>query len=121
MDCSEYRTIFTYQLKRKQIKTMKAQTLSNRLAKRFNGSKSSKAYQIIKDVVENTNKSYMVYSGLIRPCRTSGSGRFTSNLDYTRDVEVLLNTLGVKFESGNDSPRGGKTGNFIKITTKIEY
>ena len=28
--------------------------------------------------------------------------------------------LGINFESGNDSPRGGLTGNFFKILTKID-
>jgi len=90
---------------------MKTTTISNRLNKRFNGSKSSFAYKATQSVIEGER--------LIRPCHTSGSGRFTSNLDYTEDVCSILNLLGVKFEQGNDSPRGGKTGNFVKITTKI--
>lgn len=99
---------------------MKNLTLQNRLNKRFNGSKSSKAYQIVSDLISGTNKTYMVSGSIIRPCITSGRGRFTSNMDYTWDTESLLAALGIKFQSGNDSPRGGKTGNFIKILTKIE-
>ena len=100
---------------------MKATTLQNRLEKRYTGSKSSKAYQIVKDLINGTNKTYMVKCDLIRPCSTSGSGRFTSNMDYTRETRSLLMLLGIKFDSGNDSPRGGLTGNYFKIITKIDY
>lgn len=94
---------------------MKASTLKNRLEKRFTGSKSSIAYKNVMKII--TDKSYT----FIRPCYTSGKGRFTTNMDYTSDICGLLDLLGVKYESGNDSPRGGKTGNFIKIITKINY
>ena len=100
---------------------MKATTLQNRLEKRYTGSKNSKAYQIVKDLIDGTNKTYMVYGNMIRPCSTSGRGRFTSNMDYTRETRSLLVLLGIKFEDGNDSPRGGLTGNFFKILTKIDY
>lgn len=59
-----------------------------------------------------------VYGNVIRPCSSSGRGRFTSNMDYTKDTENLLKLLGIKFESGNDSPRGGLAGNFIIVLTK---
>ena len=100
---------------------MKTTTLQKRLEKRYNGSKNSKAYQIVKDLINGTNKTYMVYGNMIRTCSTSGRGRFTSNMDYTREVRSLLMLLGIKFEGGNDSPRGGLTGNFFKILTKIDY
>ena len=94
---------------------MKATTLKNRLEKRFTGSKNTVAYQILKSLTESPS------NGLIRPCYTSGSGRFTKNMDYTEDLKAILRLAGVKFESGNDSPKGGKPGNYIKILTKIEY
>lgn len=60
--------------------------------------------------------------GVIRPIWTSGRGRFCSNCDHTRDICAVLDALCVKYETGNDAPRGGLTGNFIKIVTKIvEY
>lgn len=99
---------------------MKASTLKKRLESRYKGSKASKAYKIVKDLIHGTTKTGMVYDYTIRPVHTSGSKRYTSNLDYTKDVEKLLRTLGVKFKSGNDAPRGGKTGNYIIVLTKIE-
>ena len=79
-----------------------------------------KALDIIKDFANLGKRTYMVYGDIIRPCTTSGHGRFTTNLDYTADVCRLLDRLKIKYISGNDSPRGGKTGNFIKILTKID-
>ena len=79
-----------------------------------------KALDIIKDFANLGKRTYMVYGDIIRPCTTSGRGRFTTNIDYTADVCLLLDQLKIKYIFGNDSPRGGKTGNFIKILTKIE-
>ena len=92
---------------------MKTKTLKNRLEKRYTGSKNTKAYQIVCDLVNGTNNTRMTNGLTIRPCSTSGSGRFTTNLDYTRDVQYLLTLLGVKFVAGNDAPKGGLTGNYI--------
>lgn len=100
---------------------MQATTLKNRLAKRYTGSKSTVAYKVLTDLVDNTNKTYMIASGLIRPVYVSGAKRFASNQDHTLAISKLLDLLGVKYESGNDAPRGGLTGNYIKILTKIEY
>lgn len=51
----------------------------------------------------------------VRTCWTSGTGRFTSNLDYHFNTTNILNQLGVSYEEGNDSPRGGKTGQFVTV------
>jgi len=105
---------------------MQATTLKNRLSKRFTGSKTSVAYKVMVDLVENTNKTYMLTDVLfgsktIRPVYVSGSKRFASNQDHTYAISKLLDLLGIKYESGNDAPRGGLTGNYIKILTKITY
>lgn len=99
---------------------MKAETLQKRLDNRYKGGKTAICYRIVKDLINGTNKTNMVRGNIIRPCTTSGSGRFTTNMDYTKDTENLFRLLGIKFKSGNDAPRGGKTGNYIKILTKIE-
>ena len=98
---------------------MKAKTLQKRLD-RYKGAKNSKKVQIIKDLINGTNRSCMINGSTIRPCHTSGRGGFCSNLDYTKEIEDLLQLLGLKFKSGNDAPRGGLTGNFIFIITKID-
>ena len=99
---------------------MKAITLKNRLTKRFVGSKNSKAYSAILDLINQTNKSYMVNGSRIRPVYTLGSGRFITKQDHTFAIEQLLELLGIRYEKGNDAPRGGQVGNYIDIKTKIE-
>lgn len=57
--------------------------------------------------------------GVIRPVWTTGSGRYCKNCDHTADICAVLDALRVKYVTGNDAPRGGLTGNYIKIITKI--
>lgn len=90
---------------------MKTQTFNNRTK---NVVKNSKGYEYAKALLTNGFKVYT--------CHTSGRGRFTSNLDYTQDTIHILELVGLKngidFVVENDSPRGGKTGNFIQLTSK---
>lgn len=115
---------------------MKTSTLKKRIekltdSKKFGTlaiSKSSKVYQILKDIAEGTNKSYCLPYGWdgnlknvkIRPCYASGKGKYTSNQDHSLWLEGSLRRLGLKIETGNDAPRGGATGKYIIIKTKIE-
>ena len=66
------------------------------------------------------NSTIMCKRNSIRPCYYSGSGRFTSKLDYTADVKHLLEQAGIRYTLTNDAPRGSETGNLI-ILTHIEY
>lgn len=75
-------------------------------------SKTSIAYKSVKQIIEG--------SKTIRPCYTSGSGRFTSNQDHTNETTSLLSKIGIEFTLTNDAPRGSATGNLITITTKIK-
>lgn len=98
---------------------MKKSTFENRTSK---VSKATKGYEFTKTLLSG-EKQYQLYPiGLIRTCHTSGSGRFTKNMDYTQDTVYVLKMAGLKegldFIVGNDSPRGGLTGNFIKLTSK---
>lgn len=88
---------------------MKKETIKKRLDKIQNVSKTSSAYKLLKKWLES-DENY-----IIRPCWISGAGRFATNLDYTEKLSHLLKLLRVKHEVGNDAPRGGKTGNFIRI------
>jgi len=97
---------------------MKRSTLEKRLEK-YTGAKNSVAYKMAKELITGEKNTYKVYGNLIRPVHTSGSGRFTQNLDYTEKCLEILTFLKLKFEVGNDAPRGGLTGNYIKILTKI--
>ena len=55
----------------------------------------------------------------VRTCHTSGSGRFTSNIDSHDATIEGLTKLGLKFKQGNDSTRGGKTGQWIALAEKV--
>ena len=96
---------------------MKTLTLQKKLQKK-EIYKRGFAYKMVCDFVNNVSR-LDINGNVLRPCHTSGHGRFTTNLDYTKDVEMYLTVIKVKFESGNDSPRNGKTGNYIKVLTKI--
>ena len=90
---------------------MKANTILARLARLASEKrvkKNTSAYRLVVSSCETGR-------ALIRPCWTSGSGRFCSNMDYTDEVCRLLDLLRVQYERGNDAPRGGLTGNYVKI------
>lgn len=90
---------------------MKASTFTNRTSK---FSANSKGIQLSSELLTTGNS--------VSTCWTSGKGRFCSNLDYTNDTLDVLRYAGLKkgidFTLENDSPRGGKTGNYIKLTSK---
>ena len=90
---------------------MKLDTFNNR-TKAI--SKGSNAY--------NYSLALLTGAKVVYTCHTSGSGRFTTNIDRTKEtIDVLQRAglrLGIDFVQDNDSPRGGRTGNFIKLTSK---
>jgi hypothetical protein len=93
------------------MKTASTTTLTKKLTK-LNPTKNTIAYKMVQEVING--KSF------IRPCYTSGSGRHISNQDHSQPIEAILKEIGVEYVVGNDAPRGGLTGKFIQITTKIK-
>ena len=53
---------------------------------------------------------------LIRPTRYVGSGRYIHVQDDSIYILELLTERGYKYTVGNDAPRGGASGNFIKCS-----
>ncbi|MCP4984924.1 MAG: hypothetical protein GY928_02310 [Colwellia sp.] len=90
---------------------MKLSTFENRTKE---NSKNSNGYGYAKCLLTTKKRVYT--------CHTSGSGRFTTNTDGTDAAIKILQDAGLKlnidFVTGNDSPRGGKTGNYVELTTK---
>lgn len=90
---------------------MKLSTFNSR-TKSIN--KNSNGYKNALSILSTGKKIYT--------CHTSGSGRFITNIDSTDDSISALIEAGLKenkdFVTGNDSTRGGKTGNYITLTTK---
>ena len=100
---------------------MKQSTLYKRFRK-ISIPATSVAARIIRSLCGEhiyTTMGYVDDAKLIRPCNAAGRGRFIHNADHTLEFCALLDRLGVKYEKGNDAPRGGLTGNYIRVITKI--
>ena len=81
---------------------------SNLVTKK-DGSLKQRAIEALSDYRNDpeTGRFYTTY--------TNGSGRFTSNYTNASVVDIIK-ILGYKYTTGNDSPRGGKTGDFIQVS-----
>ena len=89
---------------------MKTITLQKRIQK-LDLNKSSLVLKMLNNL--STNEK-------IRPIYSQGSSwNHSSLVDKSQELKAALRLLKLKFEEDNDAPRGGKTGYFIKITTKI--
>ena len=93
------------------MKTTSKSALVKRIAK-LNISKNSLVYGWITNLETNQ---------VLRPIFTQGSSwKHSSLVDKEFELTNILNQLGIEFIKGNDAPRCGKTGAFVKITTKIK-
>ena len=91
---------------------MKATTLQKRIESELtlkDGKTIAKKYADVLDM--------LIFNKTYRPYYYSGTGRFTScaGVDY---ISTALKMLGVDFETGNDAPRGGHSGYFVRLTKK---
>ena len=106
---------------------MKRSTLIKKFDNYGNGcpSKTSTAYQVMQYIIKGKTSldKYRVLrnfrNGKIYPVYAAGSGRWSKYTDLTDDFKCILNALKLKYAEGNDAPRGGSLGNYIKIVTKI--
>jgi hypothetical protein len=58
---------------------------------------------------------------VLRPVYSQGSSwKHSSLIDKSFELKQTLDKLGIEYIFGNDAARGGKTGYFVKITTKIK-
>ena len=74
--------------------------------------KTSIVYGWINELIEGEREFRPVYS-------QGSSWKYSSLFDRTVEFTNILKAMGIEFVSGNDAPKGGRTGAFIKITTKI--
>lgn len=103
---------------------MKKTTLVKRFEKAVSDgkvNKGTKAYRLVYDHLMGVKTISKLFNGerVIRPCYTTGSRRHTKNCDHTEVCMQILDILKIKYTHGNDAPRGGLTGNYIKVITKI--
>lgn len=103
---------------------MKKAKLNAKLIKVASGQpkigKSSISYKCVADVINGTNTSGCVHNNIIRPVYTRGSGKWTNIADHSAETTRLLDALKIKYIAGNDAPKGGRCGYFIKIISRFE-
>jgi hypothetical protein len=89
---------------------MKNSTLLKRIEK-LELRKNTLVYGMINNLATND---------ILRPVFSQGrTWKHSSLVDKSRELIAVLIFLKLKFETGNDAPRGGQTGYFVKIITKI--
>lgn len=93
---------------------MKTETLNKKIEKLTNArqlNKTSLVYNWVKNLKTNA---------VIRPVYSQGySWRYSTLVDKMDELTTTLTSLKIKFIVGNDAPRGGKTGAFVQIKTKL--
>ena len=96
------------------MKTTKRTSLEkriNKLVAEKRLSKNSLVYSWVSNLQTNE---------VLRPVFVQGKTfKHSSLIDKQLELSLVLRTLGIEYVVGNDAPRGGKTGAFVKITTKI--
>lgn len=75
--------------------------------KKHNIKKGSRLHYLFMDLLRD---------GYARTGYYTGTGRHTRGVDLSFDVKWILDGMGISYESGNDAPRGGVTGNYVQIT-----
>jgi hypothetical protein len=63
-------------------------------------------------------KSSITTENKIYPKHYRGSGRHITLADYSSYIISMLKDLGYKFTEGNDAPRGGAQGYYIKVSSR---
>lgn len=98
------------------MKTLKTTTMIALKNKNFRAEilkKGGSIKSIYKDVIDRTILGTKIY-----PKRWTGSGRHIRLVDHWSYCTNLIKGLGYTYQVGNDAPRGGVEGNYIKITKK---
>ena len=95
---------------------MKKSTLTKRIEK---GYFRGVALEVLKELAGIKNYYRIGKDKKIRPAGYTGRGRFISKFDYSDKIIDALNACKLKFVFGNDAPRGGVSGKYIIVETKI--
>lgn len=97
------------------MKTTSTTALNKRIEKLVKAkelSKTSLVYGWISDLKTDE---------ILRPIFSQGSTwKYSSLVDKSTELTTVLKKLGIEFKIGNGAPRGGQTGYFVKIVTKIK-
>lgn len=96
------------------MKTTKSTALAKRIEKLV-ATKELKKNSLVYGWVSN-----LASNEILRPVFSQGgTWRYSSLIDKSEELVLVLRKLGLDFVTGNDAPRGGATGYFVKVTTKI--
>ena len=87
---------------------------------------NSVAYDIIEHILDTNNNGWSSWMErddsnkikrpvIIRPVIVQGSGRLRKLVDKREEIKRALKIANIEFEEGNDAPRGGQTGAYIKV------
>lgn len=55
-------------------------------------------------------------TGEARTGKYTGTGRYASKSVWTSEVSAYLDKMGIAHECGNDAPRGGANGEYVRVT-----
>jgi len=97
----------------KTVTINSAQKKLNKLVESKQISKTSIVYGWVNDFINGEKEFRTVYS-------QGTSWKYSSLVDKTQEFRNILDKMGIEYIVGNDAPRGGRTGEFVKITTKIK-
>ena len=90
---------------------MKTTTILKRMA----GLKVNKTSLVYKMIVDYCKAYDDGRETIIRPCKIYGAKRFITLNDKTDELCLLLDRMKVSYARGNNAPKGGKCGNYVKI------
>lgn len=66
---------------------------------------------------EKVMLSYILRKGFVHTGYYQGSGRHSKAVDLTAIISLILEGKVIAHETGNDAPRGGVSGNYVKVTS----
>lgn len=97
------------------MKTTKRTALNKRIEK-LTASKKLMKSSLVYGWVSNLQNNE-----ILRPVYSQGSTwKHSSLVDKSYELTNILKSLKIKFSTGNDAPRGGRTGYYVEIITKIK-
>lgn len=97
---------------------MRKSTLAKRI-KNLSLNHCTYEYQVVAELAGLKNYWRIDYNKKARPIYYQGSGFHSRLADHLGELEKVLNALKIKYEVGNDAPRGGKCGTYVRILTKM--
>ncbi|MFH2029672.1 MAG: hypothetical protein ABIJ40_03480 [Bacteroidota bacterium] len=97
----------------KTISKVSAEKKLQKLVSEKKLAKKSIVYGWINEMIAGEKEFRPVYS-------QGKSWKYSSLFDRRIEFSNILKLMGIEYVSGNDAPKGGRTGAYIRINTKIK-